>query len=176
MDILCACSVDEYRPPCYFVSVSMLIPTSAWFAVKEMLLIHTVLLLLLFLFYLTFLWLTLIYPFFIFLFNSRHPLFPILFSFKLPDICFPFFGSYSFFVSFCLFFSSTLFFFPLFATKDDASDKTDGKIISLCFLSFLFSILHAIPVLCKHSSCDSGATAPPAVSPTFNLNTVLLIT
>lgn len=39
-------------------------------------------------------------------------------------------------------FVSSLFFLPLFlsATKDDASDKTDGKIISLCFTSYCLLI------------------------------------
>lgn len=80
---------------------------------------------------------------------------------------------------------SSLFFLPhslslsLSATKDDASDKTDGKIISLCFTSynllvlflffflFFFPSLHSSPPL-HVSSLQLVATVPPAVSLMFN--------
>lgn len=81
--------------------------------------------------------------------------------------------------------SSLFFFLPhslsLSATKDDASDKTDGKIISLSFTGFnllvlflffflfFFPPLHSSPPLHVSSfSLQRVATVPPAVSLMFN--------
>lgn len=79
-------------------------------------------------------------------------IFNFLFTFIIHIIRFPFslciisvkknFFSFYFWG---VFLSLVSFFFPLplflFATKDDASDKTDGKIISLHFFSALFPFL-----------------------------------
>lgn len=78
-------------------------------------------------------------------------IFNFLFTFIIHIIRFPFslciisvkknFFSFYFwgvFLSLVSFFSLPLF---LFATKDDAADKTDGKIISLHFFSALFPFL-----------------------------------
>lgn len=74
------------------------------------------------------------------------PFFPFVYiiSINFPFVCFPSFRS----------FSPHSF---LFATKDDASDKTDGKIISLCFspfLSFSHSLIHvkSIVTVCGWSA------------------------
>lgn len=97
------------------------------------------------------------------------------------------YGSYAFcYLRSSLFFLPPSLFLPLFATKDDASDKTDGKIISLCFTSdnllmlffFFLSSSSSFPFSSLHSSppvhilllllSQRVATAPPAVRLSFN--------
>lgn len=65
----------------------------------------------------------------------RFPFSLCIISVKKKNFSFYFWGV---FLSLVSFFSLPLF---LFATKDDAADKTDGKIISLHFFSALFPFL-----------------------------------